>query len=306
MAADRRPDDPVGEVEMRPTRVQRILATVLFVGSAVGMAASTTLAGPPAKPATDPCVGGLEPNLQPIVPHQLQIQNTGGREYLRLTNGLANTGQGPWHLEPQTVVSDGGGTTTAIQKIFSTKNGVSDPGSTVVCSIPTTVFEFHPAHNHWHIGSVARFGVHVATDDGTGGAIGAPVVNDRGISQSFKTTFCLIDWVAIDGQKKTPEVTYWACDRTAPYQGVSVGWIDQYHHSLEGQEIDLTGAPVGVYYLKVHANDDGVFVETDTSDNVAWRSFRLTRDSSGNPKITLIARSECSSPRMCGEDLPNR
>ena len=68
----------------------------------------------------------------------------------------------------------------------------------------------------------------------------------------------------------------------------------------------MTGAPVGVYYLKVHANDDGVFVETSTSDNVAWRSFRLTRDSNGNPKITLIATSPCSSPRMCGEDLPNR
>jgi hypothetical protein len=255
---------------------------------------------------TDPCPGGLEPDLQPIVPHHLQIQNTGGREYLRLTNGLANISGGPWHLHPETVVSDEGGTTTAIQDIFDKVGGVTDPTSRIVCSVRTTQFEFHPAHNHWHIGSVARFSVNHATDSGVGGGIGAVYVNDLGVAQSFKTTFCLIDWVKIDAQKKTPEVAYWACDRTAPYQGVSVGWIDQYHHSLEGQEIDLSGAPLGVYYLQVHANDDGVFIESNTANNVAWVSFRLSRDSNGNPKITLVSRSPCSSPSMCGEGLPNR
>jgi hypothetical protein len=136
--------------------------------------------------------------------------------------------------------------------------------------------------------------------------MGAAFVNDRGLAQSFKTTFCLIDWVKIDAQKKTPDVMYWACDRTAPYQGVSVGWIDQYHHSLEGQEIDLTGAPSGVYYLRVHVNDDGVFVESSTPDNIAWRSFQLSRDSQGNPKIEYISGSACTSPNMCGNELPNR
>ena len=255
---------------------------------------------------TDACAGGLEPDLQPIVPHHLQIQNTGGREYLRLDNGIANVGSGPWHLHPDTVISGETGTTTAIQDIWSTKGGASDPASRIVCSVATTQFEFHPAHNHWHIGSVARFAVQKASDNGTGGRIGAVFVNNLGVAQSFKTTFCLIDWIKIEDNSKTPERTYWACDRTAPYQGVSVGWIDQYHHSLEGQEIDLTGAPVGVYYLTVDVNDDGVFVESDESNNLAWVSFRLTRESNGNPKITLISHSTCSSPSMCGEGLPNR
>lgn len=283
-------------------RSLRISIGAMLAGS---LLLTGSVAAAPPGPA-DPCAGGLEPDMTPMVPHQLQIQNTGGREYLRLTNGIANVGQGPWHLHPETIIGDGGGTTTAIQDVWSTTGGPSDPASTIVCSFPTTEFEYHPAHNHWHIGSVARFGVHVALDDGTGGAIGAAVINDLGIAQSFKTTFCLIDWVKIEGKKKTPDVTYWACDRTAPYQGVSVGWIDQYHHSLEGQEVDITGAPVGVYYLKVHANDDGVFVERDTTNNVAWRSFRLVRESNGNPKIELIATSPCSPATMCGEGIPNR
>ena len=252
------------------------------------------------------CSSGLLPDLQPIVPHHLQIQNTGGREYLRLDNGIANVGAGAWHLHPETVIAGETGTTTAIQDIWNKVGGASDPTASIVCSVATTQFEFHPAHNHWHIGSVARFAVQKATDNGTGGGVGAVYVNDRGVAQSFKTTFCLIDWIKIDDNSKTPGRTYWACDRTAPYQGVSVGWIDQYHHSLEGQEVDLTGAPVGIYYLTVNVNDEGLFLESTGANDFSWASFRLTRDSNGNPKIALIGHSPCGSPNLCGEALPNR
>jgi hypothetical protein len=256
--------------------------------------------------STDPCPGGLEPNLRPIVPHHLQIQNTGGREFLRLSNGIANLSGGPWHLHPENVLEGEGGTTTAIQDIWDKIGGPSDPTARIVCSFPTTQFAFHPAHNHWHIGSVAQFSVNRANDDGRGGAIGAVFVNDLGVAQSFKTTFCLIDWIKIEDNKKTPEVTYWECDRDAPFQGVSVGWIDQYHHSLEGQEVDFTGAAPGVYYLRVLVNDEAKFIESNYADNLAWVSFSLGRDSSGNPKITLISHSACGPVNMCGEALPNR
>jgi hypothetical protein len=260
----------------------------------------------------------LYPDIQTVVPQHLQIQNQQQRDVLRFTNGIANTGPGPWALRPEPSLDvareQGLSTVAAVQELWDSTAFYrcgEQPKQVTACHTVVServagAFEFHPAHNHWHIGSVALFGVHTALDDGSGGAIGPAYVNDLGIAQSFKTTFCLIDWVKIDAKKKTPDVTYWACDRTAPYQGVSVGWIDQYHHSLEGQEIDLTGAPVGIYYLRVHANDDGVFVESDTTNNVAWVSFALSRESNGNPKVTLVSHSPCDSPNMCGEDLPNR
>ena len=37
------------------------------------------------------------------------------------------------------------------------------------------------------------------------------------------------------------------------------------------------------------SNPDGAFLETDTSNNTAWTSFRLTRDSKGNAKIAEVA-----------------
>ena len=97
---------------------------------------------------------------------------------------------------------------------------------------------------------------------------------------------------------------YWDC--FASYQGIQPGWVDQYHQSTDGQQIDITGLRVGVYYLKSIANPNGVFMETDTTNNSAWVSFRLTRDSQGNAQITEIAHSPCSSPGMCGEQATNR
>jgi hypothetical protein len=279
-------------------------ALATLAGTLVMGVGSSLAAGRPGASGT--CEDGLLPDLQPIVPHHLQIQNTGGREYLRLANGIANVGAGPWHLHPENTIVGETGTTTAVQDIWDKPAGPSDPTASIICSVDTTQFEFHPAHNHWHIGSVARFGIHEAADDGTGGAIGDVFVNDLDVAQSFKTTFCLIDWVKLDDNSKTPLRTYWACDRTAPYQGVSVGWVDQYHHSLEGQEVDITGAPVGVFYLTVDVNDDDLFVESNTANNLSWVSFRLTRDSKGNPKISLIGHSACASPNLCGEGLPNR
>ena len=285
------------------TRIRRYRVALVGILFALALTATAAVA---AKEPSDPCPGGLEPNLQATVPHHLQIQNTSGREYLRLDNAIANTGAGPWHLHPQTVLAGEGGTTTAIQDIWSTRDGVSDPAGVIVCSFATTQFAFHPAHHHWHIGSVALFEVRAAGDDGTGGSFGAVYVNDLGVAQSFKSTFCLIDWIKLEDNSKTPQRAYWDCDQAAPYQGVSVGWVDQYHHSLEGQEVDITSAPAGVYYLRINVNDERKFIESSYTDNVAWASFRLSRDSNGNPKITLISHSPCSSPNMCGEALPNR
>jgi hypothetical protein len=81
--------------------------------------------------------------------------------------------------------------------------------------------------------------------------------------------------------------------------------IKKYHQATEGQELEITGAPAGRYYLASTANPDGNFLETTTSNNSAWTSFRITRDSQGNAKVSEIAHSPCSGS-LCGVDIPNR
>jgi hypothetical protein len=134
--------------------------------------------------------------------------------------------------------------------------------------------------------------------------MGAVLVNDRGESQSIKTTFCLLDWYQLDTNSPTTQRTYWDC--FASYQGISPGWVDQYHQSTEGQQIDMTGAAVGTYYLSSVSNPERTFLEANTANNGAWVSFRFARDSKGNPKISLIAHSPCGSPGMCGAQATNR
>jgi len=138
---------------------------------------------------------------------------------------------------------------------------------------------------------VALFEVRSAApgDDGTGGRWG-PVLGN-----SVKETFCLIDYVPADGTKPESRA-YFSCFGD---QGISVGWIDQYHHSTPLQDIDITGAPTGVYYLVSKANPVEIFLESDYANNVAWTSFRLLRESSGNAKIAVISHSPCTGD-LCG------
>ena len=247
---------------------------VLTVGVVIALAAP----GPP-----------RYPNFVAVVPHHFTVQNNQQHEFLRFSNGVANVGDGPFRIRPENV----GGITHGIQEVL-------DENGNIAFSEDVSQFLFHPAHNHWHINAVALFALHKGLDDGTGGVMETAPVGGT----ALKTTFCLIDWIKLDGNSPNNERAFTDCKPDAP-QGISVGWVDQYHHALEGQEVEMTGVAPGVYYFVTTANPDNNFLETNHTDNVAWASFRLSRNSNGNPKIAEISHSACSGP-LCGEGLPNR
>ena len=229
------------------------------------------------------------PNFVSVVPHHFTVQNNQQQEFLRFSNGVANVGDGPFRIRPQNV----GGITHGIQEVL-------DDDGNIAVSADVSQFVFHPEHNHWHINAVALFALHKGLDNGTGGVMEPAAIGGT----SLKTTFCLIDWIKLEGNSANNTRTFTECKPDA-YQGISVGWLDQYHHSLEGQEVEMTGVAPGVYYFVTTANPDHNFLETSLTDNTAWTSFRLSRESNGNPKIAEIAHSACSGS-LCGENLPNR
>lgn len=228
---------------------------------------------------------GLLPDLRSVVPQHLQIHNAQQREILRFSTSVANTGAGPWQMRPEFPLN-GQGTQNAIQEIL-------DAAGNIVSEATVSRFEWHAEHNHWHIDKVALFEVRQ-------GSLTGPIYGDA----NFKTTFCLIDWYKLDDNSPSPERRYKDCitDR----QGVSNGWADQYHQSVPGQELDITGAPPGLYYFIVTANPDNTFIESNPANNTAWVSFQLTRESNGNPKIQVVDHSPCETPGLCGENIPNR
>lgn len=263
----------------------RLALVIALISLPVLWIASTAAGGP--KPSGG---GGLYPDLQSAVPHHFTVQNNQQREYLRFSNLIANTGAGDLRLRPQHNPSTG--LTTGYQEIL-------DANRNVVSEQPVSEFVFHPAHNHWHLDQVALFEIRLPLDDGTGGRYGAVFEN-----QSIKTTFCLIDVIKLEGNSNTGDRNYWDCFPNA-HQGISAGWGDQYHHATEGQELEITGAKPGIYYLVSTSNAEGTYLETTTANNTAWTSFRLTRDSKGNAKVSELAHSPCSGA-LCGEQLPNR
>jgi hypothetical protein len=151
----------------RPARSRLLLAAAVVALFAVLIPAALSGAAPK-PPSGDP---GLYPDIQTVVPRHLQLVNSQQREILRFSNGIANTGDGPWALRPEHV----GDVTNAIQEI-------RDANGNVVREHLASTFEFHPAHNHWHIGDIAQFDVRRGSPTG-------PVVGNA----SIKVTFCLID-----------------------------------------------------------------------------------------------------------------
>lgn len=271
-------------------------ATVLAGAVALVVGVTVATAGKPN--------GGtaLYPDLRTVVPTHLQLVNQQQRETLRFSNGIANTGAGPWALRPDPPPSEATTVVSAVQEFRDSgalyKCGEQPKQVTecynVVSEKVAGTFEFHPAHNHWHIGDVALFEVRKGSPTG-------PIVGGN----SIKTTFCLIDWYKLDDNSPTAERVFFSCYTS--FQGISSGWVDQYHQATEGQQLDLTGVPnANDYYLVSTANYAGIFTETDTTNNTAWVKFTLSTDSNGNRKVTVTDHSPCESPGLCGERSTNR
>ena len=251
---------------------------------------------------TTPDLTGLYPDMRTVVPQHLNLVNQQQKEYLRFSNGIANTGGGPWAMRPDPPLDQATSTVTAIQEIRSNgayyKCGEAPKQVTdcyrVVDEFATSEFEYHPAHNHWHINDVALFEVRKGSPTG-------PVVGGN----SIKTTFCLIDWYKLEDNAPASERVFFDCYTS--FQGISVGWVDQYHQATDGQQVDLTGVPNGTeYYLVSTSNADRVFLEQDYTNNTAWVKFTLSSDSQGNRKVTVTGHSPCETPGLCGENTTNR
>jgi hypothetical protein len=237
--------------------------------------------------------GGLYPDMGQQVPSHMQIQNTQQGESMRFSSALYNLGDGPLQIRR------GGGTIGPCdvdgvhyaQCENATQEILDGVGGNVVATQPAGLAVFHPEHNHWHQDRVTRFTVRSGSPTGT-------IVGMTGI----KITFCMIDFEILDSQSPRTRV-YNSCN--ADLQGVSVGFADQYHHSTEGQEVNMTGVPQGEYYFVNEADPDNKWAETNDTNNSSWVRFFLDRSSGANPNIVELEHSPCIEGFTCAEG-PNK
>ena len=191
-------------------RARLIVTTIVMAGLALAVGA-IALAGKPAPPDTS-----KYPDLRAVVPDHLNLVNQQQNEFLRFSNGIANTGGGPWAMRPENR-SDRTPTTTAIQEIRSnnsqylcgTQPKPNDPCYTILSEQAVSIFEYHPTHNHWHTADVARFEVR----RGARPAPSSAGTRSRSASASSTST-------TSTGNAPTSEKVFWDCYTS--YQGVSV------------------------------------------------------------------------------------
>jgi hypothetical protein len=238
------------------------------------------------------------PDIRATAPTHLQIQNQQQGEMLRFSNAIANTGAATWQVRRGTPVTDPAQIAYALSlgldpsQLAITAQELLDATGNIAAVIPDAAFsEFHPEHKHFHIGETAAFGVERfnAQTNSWDAVTGLPVV---------KSTFCLIDVNRIQQVSpddpdhyesiKSPANANLYNDCYADVQGIQNGWIDRYNQSLPGQEVDISCLVAGTYRLISRVNPAGWFLESDYSNNVAWTSFDLSRDSNGNAKLRMI------------------
>lgn len=164
---------------------------------------------------------------------------------LRLSNGVANIGNGPLEIYAGEVDEDGR------QKVYQ-RIYVEDGSS---YSQEAGTFTYHPEHGHTHFDDFAAYRLRkVVGRNGVG----------QVVAESAKVSFCL--WDDSVYRSNSGNRRYTSCG--SEIQGISVGWQDVYDKSLAGQSMDITDVEPGTYWLESEADPFNRIEETNENNNV--------------------------------------
>lgn len=191
----------------------------------------------------------LMPDVVPTAPLDIFIKNINGKKALRFSTTFYNQGQGPLelfgHNDREKKI------TYASQYVYE----VDGPG--IYRDIGT--FIYHTEHTHWHVDQYVFYQLWSTNSEGN---------PDKLLMTTDKMSFCIWDEDPHDlnrDKAAKSRVYYRTCN--GRQQGMSVGWSDTYASSIEGQEIDVTNVPDGLYIFKTSINPDKKFLETDYTNN---------------------------------------
>lgn len=249
--------------------------TWLRANARVGVAVSDGTAPPPTKVA-------LLPNVGIRTLRQFTISTSNGRKLLKFPAVTANVGDGPLEIRGTRT------STTATDWVGRQVVTNSDASRTTLPDSGATFYYAGDGHNHWHIRDFDLY----------------QLFNSSGtvLKEGEKHGFCFEDnttyrdWVGSPKHPNAPLSPVYthegSCGEGQPLatsitHGLSVGWADTYPATLPDQGIDVTGLPDGTYLVRVTADWQDFWRETNEGDNSASAQVRI----SGNT-VTLLSATD--------------
>ena len=198
------------------------------------------------------------PDLSDIIPEgAISIVGSGANRVFQYTHDTLNGGPGPLAIQP--VYNPASGNYQGYQQIYSHQSGAW----TVVQTIPVAgAFIFDAAHGHFHF-PFAAYGLYAANPDGSIGAA---------VALSTKTGFCIDDSFLYDSSLPNAGALgnlglYGSCADPTTLRGLSIGAVDEYDQTDEGQSIAIGSLTNGTYWLRAMVDPYNYLAEFDKSNN---------------------------------------
>lgn len=221
----------------------------------------------------------LLPDLRPVPPFDLIVQEDEGIPVLGFGSSTENVGKGPLKVEgsrPDTATPTMK-TDQLVQLLDGSERRYPNAG--------TMAFVEEIDHRHWHWLGFMRYELRRASDL-------------EFVRPDVKSGFCVADRQAVTGFS-TPRFfsdPSWCQfenpDALGHVAGMSVGWADPYAAILEGQQIELTDLPAGRYYLIHRSNPESLLRESDYSNNESASVIALSwpKRTAPLPRVKQLAR----------------
>jgi hypothetical protein len=233
--------------------------------------ATVTIGGTPPPPPSG--ATELLPDTGIRTLRQFTIVNTGGKKLLKFPGVTANVGKGPLEILGKRSSS------TSTDWVANQVVYMSDGTKKTLPAAAATFYYAGDGHTHWHI---KDFDAYELFDP-----------SGKKLRDGEKHGFCFEDntsyrnWPGNPSYPASPLNPVYTHDNvcgvgdptaTSIMHGLSVGWSDTYPSTLPDQAIDITGLPDGVYTVKVTADWQNFWKETNENNNSASAKVQISGD----------------------------
>ena len=232
----------------------------------------------------------LLPDLTPVPPHQLIVDNDDGKFWLGFASSAANIGDAELKMRGSRASTD-----APLMRADQLVQ-LDDGSERVYEDAGVFVYVTEETHLHWHWQRFMRYELRHAA-------------NFKLANPDVKSGFCVADRAVVPGYEEPqlfPDPSW--CEQDNPNAtklsvGLSVGWADPYDALLEGQAIEVTGLRAGRYYLLHHVNPDRLMRETDHSNNFSASLVKLTWPNGKTSPPQVRELVSCSLTGTPGRDV---